>query len=146
MGGASTTGAVYSVSVLLLPSQATVARTNYDAFHRGWKARSLSAFLKPGDYKVCFNQLPAPANNPPMLDSVELVEQPEDVRGEVALSAVDFRWPGRTNLMYQVQYRNELDDSAWTDLGAPVRGNGTNSVTDYILDRGRRFYRVVRVQ
>jgi hypothetical protein len=46
--------------------------------------------------------------------------------------------------MYQVQYSSLLTTNEWVSFGAPVKGNGTNCVTDSIREMERRFYRIVR--
>ena len=50
----------------------------------------------------------------------------------------------RTNLDYQVQYKNNLLDATWTNLGSPITANNaTASYTDTTAAGGTRFYRIV---
>jgi hypothetical protein len=47
----------------------------------------------------------------------------------------------QTGFTYQVQYKNQLTDTTWTNLGSPVTGNGSvQSVTDTFSGTSR-FYR-----
>ena len=52
---------------------------------------------------------------PPLIDAVTLIEQPEDLIADVRTYGVEIRWSGRTNQMYQVQYRN-VADGTWANL------------------------------
>ncbi len=141
--GAATTGALYSVSITTDALQ-LVTRTNFDAFHRGWKTRSVRFYLTNGTYSVRFGGYVAPYNNPPLIDNVILLEQPEDLIADVRTYGVEIRWNGRTNQMYQVQYRN-VTDGTWANLGEPTLGTETNALADPISNNERRFYRVIRV-
>jgi hypothetical protein len=51
----------------------------------------------------------------------------------------------KANRAFQVQFRDDLDSSEWTSLGAPITATSeTMSVTDPIPPDGRnRFYRVI---
>ena len=49
----------------------------------------------------------------------------------------------QTGYSYQVQYKNNLTDAAWTSLGSPISGNNTvQSASDPTTGRIHRFYRV----
>ena len=83
---------------------------------------------------------------PPYRGIVEVVQEPSsDLLASIHFSAVDICWPGRTNKMYQVQYRTNLSGTNWFDFGSPVLGTATNCVTDGINGMEQRFYRVTRV-
>jgi len=68
-----------------------------------------------------------------------------DLLASIHCSAVDICWAGRTNQMYQVQYRTNISDTNWFDFGSPLPGTGTNCVSDGINGQQQRFYRIVRV-
>jgi len=53
-------------------------------------------------------------------------------------------FPTRSGSNYQVQYKNNLSDTAWTSLGSPIAGNDSvRSATDPdTATGGHRFYRV----
>ena len=60
-------------------------------------------------------------------------------------SEIGLRWSSASNQDYQVQYQPDLAQLMWTNLGGPVRGNGT---TNYVVDSMapahlQRFYRIV---
>lgn len=72
---------------------------------------------------------------------------PETNLLSIRVSQVELCWPSTSNTLYQVQYRSDLTTNLWTDLGAPVQGNGsTNCVYDAVV-RGqpKRFYRFVTI-
>jgi hypothetical protein len=61
----------------------------------------------------------------------------------IAVSSVDVCWSSFTNTLYQVQYQSDSTTNLWTDLGAPVPGNGsTVCITDSARGDARRNYRV----
>jgi hypothetical protein len=92
-----------------------------------------SYFDNAGSYQV---QVEVVTNSMP--DNSDLV-------ANIHFSAVDICWAGRTNQLYQVQYRTNLSDTNWFSLGSSVLGTGTNCVTDGIDETQQRFYRIVRV-
>jgi hypothetical protein len=57
-------------------------------------------------------------------------------------------WTSVPGLKYQAQYKNELVDTVWENLGAPILAAGTTtSVEDTFADgQMRRFYRVIEVE
>jgi hypothetical protein len=60
------------------------------------------------------------------------------------IGTVELCWGSASNQDYQVQCRPDLAFSIWTNLGGPVRGNGTtNCVVDSSLTHPQRFYRIV---
>jgi hypothetical protein len=63
----------------------------------------------------------------------------------IRVSEVEICWLAVSNTTYQVQYRDALNANVWTDLGAPLSGNGTtNCVTDKVAaGQPRRFYRAM---
>jgi hypothetical protein len=51
---------------------------------------------------------------------------------------------GENGISYTVQYKNALNDPAWTDLETVVGTGGNLSITDAVVaQRGSRFYRVI---
>lgn len=60
-------------------------------------------------------------------------------RLSIVVSQVRLCWDSLTNRLYQVQYRSEATTNRWVDLGAPVRGTGTNCVTDAVAGPPRIF-------
>ena len=52
-------------------------------------------------------------------------------------------WPTIVGQNYQVEYKDTLDDPAWTPLGAPVAGTGNPlNVNDNNNNATNRFYRL----
>jgi len=90
-------------------------------------------------------------SSPPCCDIPYLFEQ-RDVRAVFmpalsirAGSEIGLRWSSASNQDYQVQYQPDLAQLMLTNLGGPVRGNGT---TNYVVDSMapahlQRFYRIV---
>jgi len=68
-------------------------------------------------------------------------------RIQLHVTEVTLCWDSQTNQSYQVQYRSAHSPSGWTDVGAPVTGNGgTNCVADHLpFGEPQRFYRVIDV-
>lgn len=66
----------------------------------------------------------------------------------IRVSQVEICWTSRLDRMYQVQYRSTFTTNLWTNLGAPVQGNGsTNCITDAVVpDQPQRYYRVEELQ
>ena len=62
----------------------------------------------------------------------------------VRVSQVEVCWSSRSNRVYQVQHRSPLSTNGWTNLGAPIQGNGsTNCVMDAVgAEQRERYYRV----
>jgi hypothetical protein len=57
--------------------------------------------------------------------------------------SVVLTWPTAAGNLYQVQYKNALEDTAWTDIGGNVPGTGaTLSFTNSIANMTNRFFRV----
>ena len=62
-------------------------------------------------------------------------------------SQVELRWFATNNVLYQIQYRSTLTTNQWTDLGPPIRGDGTCRalVDDIPQGRPQRSYRFVAI-
>ena len=145
-GGATTSP--YSVAVLTGAVQ-MVWTTNLDAYHAtfgAWASRSVHLSLALGTYTVRFQSGGVTLGLDSLIDNVTLERVPDDdLDATIHCSAVDICWAGRTNQMYQVQYRTNLPDTNWFDFGSPVLGTQTNCVTDGINGMVQRFYRIIRV-
>jgi hypothetical protein len=79
------------------------------------------------------------------IDDVRLERLP--LASSLRVSEVEFCWPSVATRYYQVQYRSVLTTNLWTDLLAPIPGNGeTNCIKDPVpAGEPRRFYRVITV-
>jgi hypothetical protein len=65
---------------------------------------------------------------------------------EIALvgDVVTVTWTAIAGQTYRVQYKENLDDAAWSDLTPDVTASGsTASTTDTITSSSQHFYRVV---
>jgi hypothetical protein len=51
-------------------------------------------------------------------------------------------FPAAVGFNYSVQYKNNLSDPAWTQLGSTVAGNGTTCAVSDPATKGHRFYRL----
>lgn len=59
-------------------------------------------------------------------------------------SHIDIQWATIPGHRYQMQYKDTLNDKAWTDLGQPLTARGnTLSITDELGSTPQRFYRLV---
>jgi hypothetical protein len=144
-GGLTT--APYTLTVITGAVQ-IVTSNSFDSYNatNAWGARSVSLTLSPGTYTLQFTSENYYGGLDTMIDNVSLVKLPDsDLMATIHFSAVDICWAGRTNQMYQVQYRTNLSDTSWFDLGSPVLGTRTNYVTDRIIGTPQRFYQVIRV-
>jgi uncharacterized repeat protein (TIGR03803 family) len=56
---------------------------------------------------------------------------------------ISFTWNTVATNTYQLQYRTDLTQTNWSDLGNYTATNGTLSATDVIGTNSQRFYRVV---
>ena len=58
-------------------------------------------------------------------------------------SSIRLYWDGRSNALYQVEYRSQLGSGAWIPLGLPGLSDGSGqSVLDTFLTGSNRLYRV----
>ena len=67
---------------------------------------------------------------------------------EVSASSntMTLRWEAVSNHIYRVQYKNNLSDLVWTNLGADIAAmSNFATATDVIGPNPQRFYRVLRV-
>ena len=70
------------------------------------------------------------------------------IRVEIHTTEVTLCWASEVGRLYQVQYSTTGRGQDWTDIGVPVRGNGTtNCVADRVpVGAERRMYRVVELE
>ncbi|MGC8990036.1 MAG: hypothetical protein ACP5MD_07940, partial [Verrucomicrobiia bacterium] len=61
----------------------------------------------------------------------------------IRVSEVEICWPSSSNCTYQVQCRSDFEKDSWTNLGDPIRGNGTLICTTDKIPQGapQRLYR-----
>lgn len=65
---------------------------------------------------------------------------------KIQVSQVAVSWNSVLDINYQVQFALAVNPSAWTNLGVPVVGTGSNNmVFDSVLDQPKKFYRVISV-
>jgi hypothetical protein len=61
-------------------------------------------------------------------------------------SQFQFRWNSQIGRRYQVQYKNQLNDPTWSNIGSPITATGpTAFVADPVSSQRSGFYRVVRL-
>ncbi len=59
---------------------------------------------------------------------------------------IKLTWETFSGKTYQIQFKNGLDASGWTDLGNPVTATSpTVSITDNITTQPQRFYRILQL-
>ena len=139
----------YSVTILN-DSGSVVVSTNLNAWHNtpDWVLHSMWLNLNVGTYTLKFQPLGTPGVTASLIDNVALLidsKDNADLRATIQVSAVNVCWPGRIDQTYQVKYRTTLSVANWVTLGSPIRGNGTNCVTDWIEGTQQRYYRIDRV-
>jgi hypothetical protein len=75
--------------------------------------------------------------------TLTVVAQPDLAGISVSGNQFTLTWPTIVGQNYQVEYKDSLDDPAWTPLGAPVAGTGNPlTVNDNINNATNRFYRL----
>jgi len=79
-------------------------------------------------------------------DNIRLVaSKRREPRLQLHFTEITVCWESEINHNYQLQYRSSHTTGGWTNVGAPVAGNGeTICVADHLpLGEPQRFYRVV---
>jgi hypothetical protein len=72
-----------------------------------------------------------------------VVAQPDLAGISVSENQFTLTWPTIVGQNYQMEYKDSLDDPAWTPLGAPVAGTGNPlNVNDNNNNAPNRFYRL----
>ena len=80
------------------------------------------------------------------LDDVTLVAVPAPNFQSISQSSglLHFSWRSLAGLSYQVQYRTDLNQPNWINLGVPVKANDSStSATDTTTAAPARYYRIV---
>ena len=80
------------------------------------------------------------------LDGVSAVPVPAPKLQPVTLAngLVQLSWSALAGLAYQVQYKTDLNQTSWTNLGSPIVATGSTATTsDNVGSSALRFYRVV---
>jgi len=92
----------------------------------GWRIDSIAITAS----KCC-----GPASPPPTAPEIRFINE------SAGLFTISWRAvPGTT---YRLQFKRNLNDPAWTDLGADITATSTTtSVTDSVAPTGQRFYRI----
>jgi hypothetical protein len=55
----------------------------------------------------------------------------------------NFSWSATAGITYQMQYKTNLNQSTWLNLGAPVSASGSSVTASDATTNSQRFYRVV---
>jgi hypothetical protein len=56
---------------------------------------------------------------------------------------MDLNWPAASGSIYRVQYKDDLEDTEWTDLWPDVMANGSSASLSVPKDVPQRFYRII---
>ena len=59
-----------------------------------------------------------------------------------AAGSVNLSFPTQTGFGYQVQYKNDLSDAIWQNLGSLIPGDGTVKIVNDPVSAAKHFYRV----
>ena len=69
------------------------------------------------------------------------VPLPVPLTAQVSGTNLLLNWPGVAGQTYQLEYKNNLTDPAWTPVGSPVTGTGaTLTFTNNSGDSPQRFF------
>ena len=110
--------------------------------------------LPPGAYSITFNPVPglaSPAqqsfaiatNSITMVQAVYYVPAPVFQSVTTASGSIIFSWSATTGFVYQLQYKTNLNEANWVNLGGTITASNTVlSATDAIGSDEQRFYRV----
>lgn len=152
-------GQNYLLSFWLNNSTAGSA-ANYEQFQASWNGVNVFAVTNPPVWAWTNLQFLVTAggsqsvlqfgfqNNPAYfgLDDVSVTPVPPAVLQSVALagSNVRLRWSALSNLVYQVQYKTNLFQAGWVNLGKAVTAtNSSITTTDAPGSDPQRFYRLL---
>ena len=113
--------------------------TPIDTVTFGPQASDVSVGRSPdGGMSVAAMTTPSP-RAPNTSSAPRFIEMSRTGAGEIALT-----WSAAPNVRYRLQYRDDLGEGAWIDLGQPVLAVGPSlTVTDAPNGAARRFYRVM---
>jgi hypothetical protein len=109
--------------------------------------------LPPGSYSITFN--PAPGLGTPdqqnftiVTNSITTVQAvytlPLQFQSVTAAGgSIIFSWNSKTGLVYQLQYKTNLNQADWADLGGAITASNTVlSATNTFGSDSQRFYRI----
>jgi hypothetical protein len=66
---------------------------------------------------------------------------PVPLTAQISGANLFLNWPGVAGQQYQLEYKTNLTDSAWTPLGSPVTGTGgTLTLTNNFGNSPQRFF------
>ena len=57
--------------------------------------------------------------------------------------SIKVEWAGDTGKTYQVQYKSDLNEPSWQNLGGPITNSPAASFTEAIGSHAQRFYRII---
>ena len=57
--------------------------------------------------------------------------------------AITLDWATQPGKTYQVQFKNDLNEVSWHDIGAPTTNQPGATFTDPIGSSAQRFYRII---
>ncbi len=108
----------------------------------GWVSPSRFRFVAAGNKSVLqLHGTNATPNVDLVMDAVSV--EPVIRSLSIQVSQVQVCWTSETNRFYQLQYKSELTATNWTDLGAPLPGNGSTLCAQQPVTEPRRFFQVV---
>jgi hypothetical protein len=152
----TTPGALYKLSFQTYgPSQATTGKVTAGTLSQGFDAPSTDA-AATAIYKTYSFTFTASESNTtvtfeptvtygfgPVIDDVSV--EPVAPRMAIRVSQVELSWNTTDKVTYQIQYRSELTTNLWTDLRAPIVGDGKTGFFADAIEAGQpqRFYQVV---
>ncbi len=86
----------------------------------------------------------SPAANDSETLNIIVVGTPRITSITNSAGAITIQWSSVPTRVYRVEYKSDLNDANWTQVGGNVTATGTtSSLTDAIAANVRRFYRVV---
>jgi hypothetical protein len=154
-------GQGYLLSLWLIVTADSGGTTTPNAFRVQWNGKNLFAGVNLADngwtnlqfivtaagpstvLQFLFQDVPADLG----LDDVSALPIPTPVFQPVTLtgSSVLLTWNSLVGLAYQVQYKTDLNQTTWTNLGNPVTATGpTTSASDaFVTSSAPRYYRLV---
>jgi hypothetical protein len=112
--------------------------------------------LPPGAYSITFNPVPELVSPAPQMFTIATnsittvpafyyayVPAPEFQSVATASGSITFSWSATTGFVYQLQYKTNLNDANWVNLGGTITASNTVlSATDAFGSDMQRFYRV----
>jgi hypothetical protein len=75
--------------------------------------------------------------------TLTVVARPDLADISLSGNQLTLTWPTLAGQNYQLEYKDSIDDPAWTPLGAPVPGTGNPLNVDDNINVPHRFYRLM---